>query len=101
VWQYAKATQNRSLLSVEVHLSVTRVMEKHQKPMQAVLDRPHEAALARPSPFPKSSVKNIGPIPPSHSSERYSRDNYVTCLSEGKKKASQRTAGDVWLHFGR
>jgi len=36
--QYAKATQNRSLSSVEVHLCVTRVMEKHQKPMQAALN---------------------------------------------------------------
>jgi len=65
---------------------VTRVMKKHQKPMQAALDRARNAALAWPSPCPKSAVKSVGPIPPSNSSETYSREIYVTCLFGGGEK---------------
>ena len=76
--QKAKATQNRSLLPLEKDLTVTRVIEKHQKPMQAALDVAHDAVLTWPSPCPKSAVKNVGPIPPSNSSETYSRELYET-----------------------
>ena len=86
--QYAKATQNRSIVSggALMRHSCDGEASEADASCPKPVGRAHDAALTWPSPCPKSAVKNVSPIPPSHSSERYSRDNYVTCLSGGRKK---------------